>query len=148
MTGVVVVAGNEIMGADIFGDRLLFEKLWDKLLKSYVLDALTEDEVTEKKVTVKDVEEFLDKFGKAEQTKDDTAVAGTRIEFESKEIVGGMVFNNEGDLIHYVQFPYVEVENTYYNNQNENVNLPVQIQINAPPEQYDNQEVDINQEEK
>jgi hypothetical protein len=132
ITGVAVVVGDEITGVDIFGDRELFEKLWPKLLKSYVTDALMQED---EKITVtkKDVINFLDKVKNTEMKKDDTAVAGTRIDFSSKEVVGGLIFDEENNLIHYVQFPYKEIKvdnKIQINNQQDN---NVQQQINAPP---------------
>jgi len=128
ISGVVVVVGDKIMGADIFGDRELFEKLWPKLLKSYTVDALMTEESDGKKIKKADAEDFLAKFKKAQQEKDDTAIAGTRIEFSSEEVVGGMIFDDYDRLVHFVQFPYVEVEYNQYDNQQINV----QMQINAP----------------
>jgi len=134
ITGVVVAVGDEIVGADIFGDRELFEKLWPKLLKSYVTDALMEKD-EKVSVTKKDVIKFLDKVKDTEMKKDNTAVAGTRIDFSSKEVVGGLIFDEQNNLVHYVQFPYREIKvNNKNNTINDNINnVDVQQQINAPP---------------
>ncbi len=130
MTGVAVVIGSEIKGVDVFGDRDLFEKLWPKLLKSYITDALTKEKIEKPSIKQKNIESFLNKVKEAKIEKDSSAVAGTRLDFSSKEIVGGFILDKKGNMIHYVQFPYrEEINRQQQNNQNE---INVQQQINAP----------------
>ena len=130
MTGVAVVIGSEITGVDIFGDRDLFEKLWPKLLKSYITDALTREKIEKPAIKDKDIEKFLNKAKEAKIEKDTSSVAGTRLDFSSKEVVGGIILDKNENIVHYVQFPYKEeINKENVNNQNQ---INVQQQINAP----------------
>ena len=130
MTGVAVVIGSEIKGVDVFGDRELFEKLWPKLLKSYITDALTKEKIEKPSIKQQNIESFLDKVKEAKIEKDSSSVAGTRLDFSSKEIVGGFILDKKGNMVHYVQFPYREEINRQ--NQNNRNDINVQQQINAP----------------
>jgi len=130
MTGVAVVIGSEIKGVDVFGDRDLFEKLWPKLLKSYITDALTKEKVEKPAIKEKDIENFLNKAKEVKTEKDASAVAGTRLDFSSKEVVGGFIMDKNGNMVHYVQFPYRE--EIKIQNKSDWQQINIQQQINAP----------------
>jgi hypothetical protein len=130
MTGVIVVVGSEIKGADVFGDRDLFEKLWPKLLKSYITDALMREKIEKPAIKEKDIEKFLNKVKEAKIEKDSSSVAGTRLDFSSKEVVGGIILDKNENMVHYVQFPYKKEINKGNSNTQNQIN--VQQQINAP----------------
>jgi len=104
MNGVAVVIGNEILCADLFGNRELFDKLWPKLLKSYLLEALSKGGDSLPDISTKDIREYLAHVSDSSIKGSDAPGEGVLMKIESSWITGSAL-TFENDLVHCDIFP-------------------------------------------
>ncbi len=77
--GIVAVAGNRILGCDVFADSRVFTQLWDKILRSYALDYVAHRDWHRPSIGRGDVRTFLDRVYGAHCHDQGTPGVGRRV---------------------------------------------------------------------
>ncbi|MGB9720510.1 MAG: ARPP-1 family domain-containing protein [bacterium] len=98
--GFIGVAGNQILGCDVFYSPSLYQKFEKKLLRSYALDAI---EHQHSKGTRPQVQDFFEKIASAVSGSATTSRSGHR-RLKGGKFVGQVVFHNNIP-VHLSAFP-------------------------------------------
>ena len=105
--GVVVVAGNRIVGCDLFGDDKLFQKLRDKILRSYLMDYAGREPRTRTTLDRDDIRRFLRRALAAEFAHRSTPGAGRL--YNIRRGADGAALLWRKSVVHMVLYPGIRV---------------------------------------
>ncbi len=100
--GFLAWSGDEFLGMDLFGNRILFDKLWRKLLRSYALEALTKGATSFPNRSK--IDELLESLKKRTLRKFPAVCAGEEYRCKTTDFVGRALLKGEY-LIHMAFFP-------------------------------------------
>ena len=96
--GVVVAAGNRILGADIFTSNRLFTELWEKICRSYLLDYVARHPWHSQSIDRHDAQRFLEAALAARARVHDTPGVGHLWRLDGA--AEGTVLSWRGDVLH------------------------------------------------
>jgi hypothetical protein len=122
-SGIVVVVGDEIIAADLFGSRKLFQAMWPDLLEAYVIDALAQNRTGEEAkrrrgeggtLEAKGVLRWLNGLRSARLSSKDTPGEGELYELSGHDLTGAALLLDCG-VVHIALFPDAAIAEPDYN---------------------------------
>jgi len=102
--GFVAVAGEGILGMDLFGSSSLFKKLGKKLLAGYALEAIEKTSETTPFLRERKVKNFINEVEKCEVRPFKAVCLGKEFRGKTSRLVVRYLIN-DGELIHLSAFP-------------------------------------------
>jgi len=102
--GFIVVAGEKILGMDIFVGPGLFKKMKEKLLKGYALEALGSMMYARGELSEDKVKEFMNYVFSKDYMVTDGVIEGKELRFADKKAVPHALKLND-EVIHFAAFP-------------------------------------------
>ncbi len=101
--GFIAVAGNKILGMDVFAGPELFKKLRKKLLRGYALEALTM--MSRRTVSGSDdIKDFVNYVFSRDYLKTEGVIEGEELRYTDDKIAAHAL-RKGGEVIHFASFP-------------------------------------------
>ena len=101
--GFIAVAGNKILGMDVFVGPGLFNKFHKKLLRGYALEALTMMD-RRGQVGMEEIKEFTDYLFSRDYIKAPGVIEGEEWRYADRK-VAAHILRKDGEVIHFAGFP-------------------------------------------
>ena len=101
--GFIAVAGNKILGMDVFAGPGLFKKLQEKLLRGYALEALTMMD-RRGQVEMDKIKDFTNYLFSRDYIKTPGVIEGEEWRYADRKVAAHMLKKDE-EVIHFAGFP-------------------------------------------